>query len=141
MSSLERGPGGPSEHPQRPETEPVPYHRTARFVDAPSAGVAYGAVQRTLFEGPPNDLSAYRFQLNRIYHVTVLGQVPPAELDEQLTAILANGEPVELPADVLAALSERRRQMSGRGPWSEGHVRPVPPKEPDDPARDGGSRR
>ena len=124
MPSPERGPGGPPEPPQRHEAAPVPYHRTARFADAPSAGAVYGAAERAIFAGPPNDLSAYRFQLNRVYHVAVLGQPPPAELDEQLTAILASGEPAELPADVLHALSERRRQMSRRGGWTEGHYRP-----------------
>ena len=124
MPSPEHGPTGPAEQPQRHEAAPVPYHRTARFADEPSAGAAYGAAQHALFEGPPNDLSAYRFQLNRIYHVAVLGQVPPAELDEQLTAILASGEPAALPTEVLRALSERRRQMSGRGVWTEGHYRP-----------------
>ncbi len=124
MPSPERGPGGPPEQPQRPEAEPVPYHRTARFADEQTAGTAYGAAKRALFEGPPNDLSAYRFQLNRIYHVAVLGQVPPAELDQQLTAILAAGEATELPSDVLSALSECRRQMSSRGGWTEGHYRP-----------------
>ncbi len=124
MPSPERGSGGPPEQPQRPETEPVPYHRSARFADEPSAGLAYTAAERTIFDGPPNDLSAYRFQLNRIYHVAVLGQMPPAELDEQLTTILASGEPAELPAEVLTALSERRRQMSSRGGWTEGHYRP-----------------
>ena len=124
MPSPERGPGGPSEQPQRPEIEPVPYHRTARFADEPFAGRAYRAAERAIFTGPPNDLSAYRFQLNRIYHVTVLGHAPPAELDQQLSAILASGEPAELPTDVLQALSERRRQMSGRAMWTEGHYRP-----------------
>ncbi len=128
MPSPEHGPGGPPEQPQRPEAEPVPYHRTARFADEQTAGTAYGAAERALFAGPPNDLSAYRFQLNRIYHVTVLGQVPPAELNEQLTTILASGEPAELPAEVLTALSERRRQATKRGPWwSEGHYRPGRP--------------
>ena len=54
----------------------------------------------------------------------MLGQVPPAPLDEQLTAILASGEPAELPTEVLQALSERRRQLSRRGMWSEAHYRP-----------------
>ncbi len=123
MASPERGPGGPEQHPRR-EHEPVPYQRAARFAGEQPAGQAYFAAQRTIFEGPPNDLSAYRFQLNRIYHVAVLGQPPPAELEEQLTAILASGEPAELPTDVLQALSDRRRQMSGRAPWTEGHYRP-----------------
>ena len=124
MPSPEHGLGGPPEQPQQPETEPVPYHRTARFADEPSAGLAYTAAQRAIFEGPPNDLSAYRFQLNTVYHVAVLGEPPPAELDQQLTEILSTGEPATLPPDVLAALAERRRQMSRRGFWSEGHYRP-----------------
>ncbi len=103
----------------------MPYHRTARFADEPSAGLAYNAAQRAIFAGPPNDLSAYRFQLNTIYHVTVLGAPPPTELDHQLTEILAHGEPAELPADVLRALSDRRRQVTRHGgPWSAGHYRP-----------------
>ncbi len=124
MPSPEHGHGGPPEQPQRREPEPIPYLRSARFADEPSAGTAYGAAERAIFEGPPNDLSAYRFQLNRIYHVAVLGESPPTDLDEQLTAILASGEPAELPSDVLSALSERRRQMSRRGGWTEGHYRP-----------------
>src|SRR5215208_6526169 len=117
MPSPERGPGGPPEQPRRQEDEPVPYHRTARFADEPSAGLAYGAVQETLFDGPPNDLSAYRFQLNQVYYVAVLGEPPPADLDEELARILAVGEPAALPAEVLAALGERRRRMAGRAPW------------------------
>ena len=124
MPSPEHGPTGPAEQPRRHEQESVPYHRTARFADEPSAGLAYSAAQRAIFAGPPNDLSAYRFQLNSVYHVAVLGQPPPADLDEQLREILASGEPATLPPEVLAALAERRRQMSRRGGWSEGHYRP-----------------
>ena len=124
MPSPEHGPSGLAEAPRRHEDESVPYHRTARFADEPSAGLAYGAAQRAIFDGPPNDLSAYRFQLNTVYHVTVLGEPPPAELDTQLVAILASGEPSILPPEVLAALTERRRQMSRRGGWIEGHYRP-----------------
>ena len=127
MPSPEHGPGGPPEQPQRPETEPVPYHRTARFAGEHPAGAAYGAAQRAIFDGPPNDLLPYRFQLNRSYHVAVLGQPLPVELNEQLRTILASGEPAQLPAEVLTALSERRRQMSRRGGWTEGHYRPGRP--------------
>ena len=123
MASPERGPGGPEQHPRR-EHEPIPYQRAARFTDESSAGMAYGAAQHAIFDGPSNDLSAYRLQLNRVYHVAVLGRSPPADLAEQRGAILASGEPATLPADVLQALAERRRQMSRRGPWSEGHYRP-----------------
>ena len=123
MPSPERGSGDPEQHPRR-EHDPVPYHRVARFAGEQPAGRAYAAAQRIIFDGPPNDLSAYRFQLNRVYHVTVLGQPPPADLDEQVRESLASGEPATLPAEVFQALAERRRQMSRRGPWSEGHYRP-----------------
>ena len=127
MPSSERGPTGPDNQPRRQEDEPAPYHRTARFAGERPAGTTYAAAQQAIFDGPPNDLSAYRFQLNQVYHVAVLGEPPPAELDEQLTRILAAGEPAELPAEVLSALSERRRQMAERTPWSEGHYRPGKP--------------
>ena len=124
MPSPEHGPSGPTDQPRRPEHGPAPYHRTVRFADEPTAGRAYRAAERAIFTGPPNDLSAYRFQLNTIYHVAVLGEPPPAALDAQLTAILARGEPATLPHAVLAALAERRRQMRRRGPWFEAHYRP-----------------
>ncbi len=123
MSSPERGSGGPEEQPST-EHESVPYHRVARFAGERPAGTAYAAVQQAIFAGPPNDVSAYRPQLNRIYHVAVLGEPPPPELDEQLGQILARGEPAELPADVLQALTDRRRRMSRQGPWTERHYRP-----------------
>ena len=124
MPSPEHGPSRPTEQSRRPEDEPAPYHRTGRFADEPSAGLAYTAAQDAIFSGPPNDLSAYRFQFNRVYHVAVLGEPPPADLDQQLAAILATGEPAQLPHEVLTALVERRRQMSRRGGWTEGHYRP-----------------
>ncbi len=124
MPSPEYGPGDPPEQPRRQEDEPVPYHRTARFAGEQPAGRAYFSAQRAIFDGPPNDLSTYRFQLNHIYHVAVLGEAPPAELDRQLTDILASGEPAALPSDVLRALTDRRNQAITRGPWSEGHYRP-----------------
>ena len=126
MPSPEFGPTEPPEPPRRPEAEPVPYHRTARFADEILARRVYVAVQDTLF-ATPCDVSAYRFLLNQEPHVAVLGSPPPDDLDAQLTELLTAGEPATLPAEVLAALTERRRQMSRRGPWSEGHYRPGRP--------------
>ena len=126
MPSPERGgpPDQPEPHPA-PEAEPRPYYRASRFAGEQPAGVAYFAAQRAIYEGPPNDLSAYRFQLNQVYHVAVLGQTPPEELDQGLTEILARGDPTELPEEVLAALFARRAEAIKRGPpWQEGHYRP-----------------
>ena len=118
MPSPEHGPTGPPAQPRRHEQGPVPYHRTARFADEMLARRVYAAVQDTLF-ATPCDVSAYRFLLNQEPHVAVLGEPPPDDLDERLQSLLAAGEPATLPPEVLAALGERRRQMSRRGPWTE----------------------
>lgn len=128
MPSLERGgpPGRPEESDHR-EFEPVPYHRVARFGDEQVASRAYRHAQDAVFQGPPSDLSVYRFLLDQVSHVAVLGELPPTDLDAQLTAILAAGEPATLPHEVLSALAQRRQQLSRPGTWLEGHYRPGRP--------------
>ena len=118
-----------------------PYIRAARFPGEQPAGRAYRALEQTVFTAAPNDLSVYRFQLDGVYHVAVVGIRPPPALEERLTALLRTGTPAELPAAVQQALLARRAQVAPYGPWWEGHVRPVPPNEPEPPAQDGGSRR
>src|SRR4051794_17359869 len=125
MPSPERGPAGPPPEDQAPkEQEPAPYYRAARFPSERPAGRAYDRLQEAIFGRSDADLSAFRFQLNRIYHVAVLGQSPPEDFDRRLQRILSSGEPVSLPYDVLARLHERRRQATQFGPWIEGHYRP-----------------
>ena len=126
MSSPERGrnPGG-SEEPPAHEPELTPYQRAARFAGERPAGRAYDQAQRVIYEAPqPTDLSVYRLQLNRLWHVAALGLTPPAPVRQALDDILATGELAELPAEVWQALEERRAQASKRGPWQEGHYRP-----------------
>jgi hypothetical protein len=116
--------------PERPsdgaprEQEPVPYYKVARFRGERPAGQAYAQAQAAIFRAEDCDLSAYRMQINRVWHVTVLGQSPPQELDERLTRILARGEPATLPDDVLRLLQERRAQAAKQGLWVERHHRP-----------------
>ena len=103
----------------------MPYYRASRFPGERPAGQAYLAAQEALFRYPqPVDVSVYRFQLNRVYHVTVLGEPPPEELDQTLAALLATGEPAALPPEVVKLLVQRRRQATRHGSWSEGHYRP-----------------
>ena len=104
---------------------PVPYLRAVRLAREAVAGRVYVAVQDAIFTGPPNDLSAYRFhQRQGVWYVAVLGKEPPPELDERIRAILAAGEPVTLPAEVVATLTARRAQVRKLGPWLERHHRP-----------------
>ena len=124
MASPERGPGGPEEPVSR-EQEPVPYHRAARFAGERPAGVAYFQAQEAVYTAAGAvDLSVYRLQLNHIYHVAVLGQPPPSELDATLATILAAGEPATLPTQVLRQLAERRAQATKQAPWIQRHHRP-----------------
>ena len=125
MPSPEYG-GSPPDQPSRREQEPVPYHRAARFADERRSARAYRQAQDTVF-AVECDLSVYRVLVNRIPHVAVLGQPPPADLDRRLDHILAAGEPVTLPDAVLTALATRRAQASSLGPWVEGHYRPGTP--------------
>ena len=127
MPQPERRPGGPRppEGGPSPEAELPRYHQAARFAGEEPAGVAYFAAQEAVAAHAGDvDLSAYRFQLNRVYHVAVLGDPPPTALHDELRAILASGEPAQLPEDVLKLLNARRAEATELGPWVEGHYRP-----------------
>ena len=117
---------------RRPSGEPTPergelprYHQAARFPGEAPAGAACVAAQEAVFAHAGGvDLSAYRFQLDRAYHVAVLGDPPPTALHDALRAILAAGELATVPEDVLRLLNARRAEATGMGSWVEGHHRP-----------------
>jgi hypothetical protein len=120
MASPESHAGG-----EQSEHEPQPYYQAAKFAGERPAGQAYFAAQEVLYTNTENDLSAYRFLLYRIWHVAVLGEQPQEALALQLQAILASGEAVSLPDDVLGLLFARRQQAKQLGPWVERHERPT----------------
>lgn len=101
------------------------YHQAARFAGEDQAEVSYFAAQDVVFAHAGDvDLSAYRFQLNRVDHVVIVGEPPPADLHDALRAVLATGEPAVVPEDVLRLLNTRRTAATQVGPWVEGHYRP-----------------
>ena len=115
--------GGRSE--QQEHGHAPPYYRAARFRNERPAGKAYGKAQALIYKARETiDLSCYRFHLNKVWHVTVLGDPPPEELEKKLTQILATGEPATLPSEVLEQLARRRAEAQQLGPWVEGHYRP-----------------
>lgn len=128
MPQLERRPGGPrSPEGGQPssESELPRYHQAARFGGEALAEVTYFAAQDIVFAHVGDiDLSAYRFQLNRVDHVVIVGDPPPADLHDQLRAVLAVGEPAVVPEDILRLLHARRATATKVGPWVEGHYRP-----------------
>jgi hypothetical protein len=127
MPSPEQGPGfrAPDHQPPQ-EGEPTPYYRAARFEEVNRAASVYHRAQDAIHR-TACDLSAYRFLLDQVSHVAVLGAPPPPTLDQTLDHILAAGEPVQLPTDLLNLLMERRRRANRLAPWVEGHYRPGEP--------------
>ena len=107
-----------------PSARRDPYVRAARFAGERPAGQAYFALQQGIFTAALNDLSAYRFQLDGLYHVAVVRVRPAPVLEERLTAIIMAGELTELPAAVQQALFARRAQVAPHQTWWEGHYRP-----------------
>jgi hypothetical protein len=112
--------------PEQP-AEPLPYFQAARFSGERPAGRAYARAQDLIYQ-EPYDLSAYRFLLERSWHVAIVGEPPPAAIDRSLRRILAWGESTTLPDDILQQLWERRAQAIKLSPWVERHQRPPGPE-------------
>lgn len=108
----------------RPEQEPTPYYKAARFSGEQPAGKAYFQAQQAIFENEDNALSVYRVQLNKIWHVVTLGEPPPQDLEQKLETILSTGESTSIPSDILKLLQDRRAKATKLGPWVEKHFRP-----------------
>ncbi len=105
------------------EQEQTPYYLAARYAGERQAGRAYFEGQETILRADC-DLSVFRFQLNRIWHVAVLGEKPPEDLEGKLKTILSRGAPTPLPSEVLETLARRRESATEKGPWVERHYRP-----------------
>lgn len=116
MTSHEHG--GPA-----PEQEPQQYTKAGRFPNERSSGRAYQAAQDTIFRSAC-ELSTFRLQLNHQWHVAVIGESPPATVEQALESIFGDSEPVTLPQEVLDHLEERRQRAIRRAPWTERHYRP-----------------
>jgi hypothetical protein len=117
-SAEQRGTEPPREQSPYPE-----YYQAASYVEEEGAGEAYFQAQEALFATSFN-LSAFRFRLEQVSYVAVLGDTPSAEFDHTLQAILASGKPTKLPNDILKVLNQRRIQARGLGSWVEGHYHP-----------------
>jgi len=102
-----------------------PFHRAARFGDEETARQAYLTTEQRVFEATA-DISAYRFQLDQVWHVAVVADEPPSgALQRAVEDALSQGEQVNLHPEILATLLSRHREvMRHRLPWVEGHYHP-----------------
>lgn len=105
--------------------KPPGYYRAARFPGREEARRFYHPAQR-LIHKTDVDLSTFRLQLDRVWHVAILGPTnPPEEIAKNVEDILSPGEPATLPPDLLKALLARRKQVLSPGTtWFERHYRP-----------------
>ncbi len=99
------------------------YCLAARFDREREALQVYNRTQNLIYR-EPCELSAYRLQVSRIWHVAVVGVSPTEDLNRRIERILARGQAVVLPEDVVEMLVERSAQMRSQGPWTERHYRP-----------------
>ncbi len=98
------------------------YYLAARFPNKQKAGATYFPLQQMIFEARDEcDLSVYRFKLNNVWHVVVVGEQPPQDLHQRIEAALTTGTLVSLSQDALDYLLDRRVQAIQLGPWVEGH--------------------
>ena len=111
-----------------PLTPIPPYARMVRFASTDAARSAYQAVQDFIFQHEEVDLSVYNLVVARVPHVVVLGEQPGADINGQLTGLLADGVATQLPPGLIrpargAALAARRA-MVGAPPWLPGEPLP-----------------
>ncbi len=106
------------------ETDLPPYHRAARYQNERPSQKAYTKAQELVHHRADVDLSAYRIIFQKHWHVTVLGDPPPDDVDQRVQAILATGERTTLPNLVLTTLNHRRLLARDLHPYVELHHRP-----------------
>ena len=106
------------------EQQATPYHLAAWFTDEQAAGATYSLMQDLIFNAPDCELSVYRFQMEGVWHVAVVGVSPHEGLGQELAIALAPGTPILLGTETLNFLQYRRETESKPGTWVERHHRP-----------------
>ena len=101
------------------------YCQAARFASKAVSEAVYLPLQTLVFEEQNEcELSVYRLKITEGWHVVVLGEIPPAAVQEQIEALLTQGTLVHLShdrPDVVVYLQTRRAQATHLAPWVEGH--------------------
>jgi hypothetical protein len=117
----------PNRHQRKEQKEELlpSYHQAARYPNEAASEASYDQARRTIYE-TPCDLATYRLVLmpDTLWHVVVLGDLPPDELRQRLADSLATGELVSVPNDLLIALNQHRKAQPTINGWAEHHALP-----------------
>src|SRR5436305_11162851 len=111
-----------SRRPERPPQTDVPRFPlllASRFDSRETSQAAYDRIQ-TIVHSEDVDFSVFRLLQNwpesiskappspKRWYVAVIGNPPPEPLLTQVTEVINQGEPVPLPDDVVAVMTEKR---------------------------------
>lgn len=102
--------------PKEHATEPSRWLVVRRYRDEPAALTTYEAVRDLLFT-EDLDASVFRFTLNGVCHVAVVGETPfeTSRWQPMFGLLDTDGEQTELPADASEHLWARRRSFKATG--------------------------
>lgn len=101
-----------------------PYVVSAAYQRPNRSKTVYSQLEALLAANEQVDLSVYNLTLNEQPLVIVLGNPPPGDIHDAIQRIMATGQPVEVPASVLAALYQRSLCEWAQGPWRVHHHQP-----------------
>lgn len=101
-----------------------PYVVSAAYQRPNRSKTVYRQLEALIARNEQVDLSVYNMQLNGQPMVIVLGNPPPPNVHDAIQGIMATGQPVEVPAPVLAALYQRSLSEWAQGPWRVHHHQP-----------------
>ena len=104
------------------------YYLARKYRTLAAAERPYFTVQKLIHDVDTCELSAFRLLAPHEHgkaYIVVLGMPPPTALHQTLTGLLADGEAVTLPVDLLLALLDRHvTQVMTHDGWSEHHYQP-----------------
>lgn len=104
------------------EIHTTDYVRAASFRREVSAKAAYYRIQELLRNRADDcSFSVYNSLLNGVRVVTVIGNTPPVDVQNQIQSALSKGTEFQLPDDVRVVLGARSLETRRRTIWAEGH--------------------
>src|SRR4249919_2235626 len=130
----------PPEREPSPETPLFPFVLASRFDNRKTSQAPYDAIQN-IVRTKEVDFSVFRLiqnwpesmskapPSNKRWYVVVLGETPPEPFVQQVSDAIHQGEPVDIPDEAVAEMTERRLTEIAQRPFTEKHRTFTVPKK------------
>src|SRR5438876_3670291 len=105
-----------------------PYYFAATFPNESLSKQAGDAIKEIIKHA--EQLSYYRFLLEKVWHVVVIGDWPTQDAHQQIVTWLNTGTMTYIPFELLMGLFNRRLEEIQKGDWREHHVKAVLKRKP-----------